>query len=83
MKRVEVRPYGVSKGAAISRILEQLSALEAEHVLLSHSNPNPNQHSRGHAFHCLPPFSAVCTGTRSPSYARAALTTLHGTVVVP
>ena len=66
MKRVEVRPYGVSKGAAISRILEQLSALEAEHVLLSHSNPNPNQHSRGHAFHCLPPFSAVCTALAAP-----------------
>ena len=64
MKRVEVRPYGVSKGAAISRILEQLSALEAEHVLLSHSNPNPNQHSRGH--HCLPPFSAVCTALAPP-----------------
>ena len=61
MKRVEVRPYGVSKGAAISRILEQLSALEAEHVFLSHSN----QHSR-HAFNCIPLYFAVFTALVAP-----------------
>jgi len=38
MKRVEVRPYGVSKGAAIATILDKLQ-LE-ENALLEHSNIN-------------------------------------------
>jgi len=50
----------------------RLAALEAEDVFLS-----PKQRSRGRAFSCIHPYSAVFTVFLYSSYSRGALKTLH------
>jgi len=56
----------------------QFSCLEAEDAHLY-----PNERSRGQAFNCIQPYSAVHTWVRSSSYTRGALHTRHNSVLPP